>query len=111
MLLVSAPHFTWTTEKSNGVSRLAEKQGLPFVDLNLAEDLGIDWEQDTSDGGDHLNHSGTSKVSTYLGRLLRDEYGLADHRGDPAYASWDEALADFEYRVENEILGEDHSHG
>ena len=33
---------------------------------------------------------GGRKLSHYLGRLISEEYGLADHRGEAGYSSWEE---------------------
>ncbi|WP_026523034.1 hypothetical protein [Butyrivibrio sp. VCB2001] len=56
-------------------------------------DIGIDFESgtDTYDSS-HLNYYGATKFAHYLGAHLRYIYGadvIADHRGDPYYASWD----------------------
>ena len=46
---------------------------IKYNDLNLIyKDLGIDFEKDTADGGDHLNIYGAKKVSKYLGDYLND---------------------------------------
>ena len=72
----------WTGEK-----------GLPFLDLNtLTDEIGIDWQTDTKDHGDHLNLSGSKKVSAYLADYLSENYDLEDHRGEERFAKWDEAL-------------------
>ena len=36
---------------------------------------------------------GAEQITAYLGEHLLKEYGLEDHRGDPAYRSWDEMVA------------------
>jgi hypothetical protein len=73
----------------------AQSLGIPFLDLNLMlEELGIDFQTDFRDDGDHMNNTGAAKVTAYLGQVLSQEYGIADHRGDSAYAQWDEDLAD-----------------
>ena len=58
--------------------------------MNLSlEDIGLDWNTDTKDGGDHMNSAGAEKVSAYLADYLKDNYELTDHRGDKDYAEWD----------------------
>ena len=49
--------------------------------------------------GDHLNHFGSVKVTSFLADYLRDRGGLTDHRTDPAYSGWDQALKDYEARL------------
>ena len=72
----------------NTVSDIASINGLDFVNMNLMDDeTGIteaDWSLDR-----HMNGSGARKVAHWLGAFLQSEYGIADHRGDARYASWD----------------------
>ena len=65
-----------------------------------AEAEQIDWENDTFDGGDHLNLFGARKMTKYLGDYLASECDLTDHRGDPAYRSWQELWTSYEQEVE-----------
>lgn len=96
LLLVSTPSpVNWSYERHNGIQTFADELGCDYVDLNL-ESLGIDWTKDTFDKGDHLNHFGSVKVTSFLADYLRDRSGLTDHRSDPAYSGWDQALKDYE---------------
>lgn len=96
LLLVSTPSpVNWSYERHNGIQTFADELGCDYVDLNL-EPLGIDWTKDTFDKGDHLNHFGSVKVTSFLADYLRDRGGLTDHRSDPAYSGWDQALKDYE---------------
>ena len=53
--------------KHKAVSEWADEYGIEFIDLNLMqEELGIDWNTDTKDGGDHLNIEGSKKVTGFL---------------------------------------------
>ena len=92
IVLVSVPSpENWNYEKHNAVQALAEKSGIDFVDLNLACDkLGIDWNQDTKDQGNHLNYTGASKVSGYIGQYLSQKMRLPDHRKDENYRHWND---------------------
>ena len=73
LVLVSAPaplHFTY--EKHNALAALAEAEGLTYLDLNLAGDaLDIDYGTDMLDGGDHINATGTEKVTDYLAAWMQ----------------------------------------
>lgn len=70
----------------------SNEKGLPFLDLNtLTDEIGIDWQTDTKDHGDHLNLSGSKKVSAYLADYLSEHYDLKDHRGEDRFSRWDEA--------------------
>ena len=94
LLLVSTPSpVNWSYERHNGIQRFAQELDCPYLDLNL-EPLGIDWTQDTFDQGDHLNHYGAVKVTRFLADYLRQE-DLPDHRGDPAYETWEQKWQDY----------------
>lgn len=101
-LLLSVPSSqNWDMKKHNTIADLAEKRGLSYVDLNLLTDeLGIDWETDTKDRGDHLNYFGAQKVTTYLGTYLKETYSLPDHRGDELYNGWDTCLQQYQKEVD-----------
>ena len=78
-------------EKYAAVDAYAKEKGIKHYELNLDIDsIGIDWSTDTSDGGDHLNMFGAEKTSIYLGKLLKEDFNLPDHRGEDKYKSWDE---------------------
>lgn len=102
LLLLNVPSSkNWSMRKHNTIADLAEKRNLSYLDLNLLTDeLGINWETDTKDEGDHLNYFGAVKVSTYLGNYLKENYALPDHRGDKTYASWDDCLKRYQQQVD-----------
>lgn len=80
----------YDTTRLNAVSEYADTRGLTYIDLNRNwQEIGIDWSHDTRDEGDHLNEYGVAKVTAYMGHYLADNLELADHRGEPAYSSWD----------------------
>ena len=100
LVLFSAPSpANWTMRRHNTVSDTAESLGVPYIDGNLL-DLGIDWEADTYDQGDHLNYYGAKKVTEYLGQYLQDAYSLPDRRSIAAYAPWTQDAAAFQARIE-----------
>ena len=50
----------------------AEKYDLPLVDFNvISGEIGIDWQADMLDGGDHVNDTGTQKMTDYLANWLQ----------------------------------------
>ena len=70
---------------------------VPYLDLNLnTEELGIDWNLDTLDGGDHLNYTGCQKATAYLQRYMQTHYTLPDRRKDARYETWNKRAAEFE---------------
>lgn len=105
LVLVSTPSTkNWNYARHNTVAFFAWQEDLPYIDLNLETGmLPIDWEKDTRDKGDHMNYWGAVKVSSYLAQKLQQQYGLADHRGDGRYRSWEDALQNYENTVEREL--------
>ena len=100
LVLFSAPSpANWTMRRHNTIRDTAESLGLPYIDGNLL-DLGIDWDTDTYDRGDHLNYSGAAKVTAWIGDYLRRSYALPDRREDPDYHAWDRDAAAFRARLE-----------
>lgn len=98
LLLVTAPSpANHTMQRHNEVQTLADNLGVPYLDLNLnTEELGIDWNLDTLDGGDHINYNGCRKVTAYLQQYLQTHYTLPDRRKDARYEAWDKRTAEFE---------------
>ena len=82
-------------EQINLIGKIAEKHNVPFVNFNqMFDELGIDGNADFADTG-HLNVRGAEKISSYLADYLSAHYDLPDHRGDPAYKSWEQASRHF----------------
>ena len=91
LILVSAPSpVNWNYARHNAIKALAGENGIPFLDLNL-EPVGIDWNSDTRDKGDHLNHFGATKVSDFIGTYLTASFPLRDRRQDAHYQNWQDA--------------------
>lgn len=90
LLLVSIPCAkSWSSARHNAVAAYAQENGLTYLDLNtLTGSFGFDWEQDTADGGMHLNAVGARKVSGCLGKYLKEHYQLPDRRGSTDWSLW-----------------------
>ncbi len=72
---------------------IADEYGIPYIDYNDSYwNIGLDYSADFADW-QHLNVRGGIKMSLELGNDLMkfwgEKYGIVDHRGDPAYASYD----------------------
>ena len=81
---------SWNYQKHNAVKDYADKNGIPFLDLNIDRDrFGFDWKTDTRDGGNHLNNRGARKATLFIGEYLSENYSLSDHRKDEAFKDWD----------------------
>ena len=89
LVLLSVPSpLNHSMAKHNAAAAFADAHGLPYIDMNLMEDLGINWEEDFLDGGDHLNLPGAIKATARLEEYLTEHFSLPDHRGEAAYESW-----------------------
>ncbi len=97
LVLTAAPNAkNWTYSKNEALTEYAEKYGLDFVDLNMhLEDMGIDWETDTMDGGNHMSFEGSKKTTAFFGKYLKDNFDLTDHRGDPKYNGWEKDIKEY----------------
>ena len=85
----------------DAMESFAKEKGVTYIDLNeKTDEMGMDWTQDTNDGGDHMNLNGARKVVKYFGNYFRENLNLTDHRGDPAYSDWDEELVEYDKLVE-----------
>lgn len=97
LILVSAPStVNWNQIMSNGIAAMADRLGIPYLDLNLMpEEVPIDWEKDSFDGGDHLNVNGAKKVSAFMGKWLAETGLFEDKRTWEAYSQWNQFLQEY----------------
>ena len=75
----------------NTEADLAAECGVPFVNFNSSESYhqcGLDFAADF-ESHNHLNYRGSVKFTRVLGELITNGMDLPDHRGDPAYQSWE----------------------
>lgn len=103
VLLVWAPspiHFSYA--KHNKMVQYATEKNLPFIDMNLLDELNIDLNSDILDGGDHVNIYGTIKMTAYIEEYLNSNYNLPDRRGDEKYSHFNERCNRFFEKL-NEI--------
>lgn len=113
LVLVKAPSIYphWYTEWDAQMENYAKKYGLTYLNfLEMFEETGVDLSVDTYDGGLHLNLSGAEKLSTYFGKILVEEYGVADHRGEAKYkAVWEEKVKFYNEKREEQLsmIGKD----
>lgn len=90
----------------NGVREYLADQGVECIDLNRDSALyGLDYETDFADIT-HLNYAGAQKATRYLMEELCARYDFADHRGDDAYALWEENRQYDAYQVQRQALTE-----
>lgn len=97
LFLISAPSpQNMSSRKHNTLEGLASQYNLPYLDMNEAlEEIGIDWEYDTPDQGDHLNWWGARKASRYLAHWLMETGLLSNRKGESGYDVWDSSCNSF----------------
>ena len=98
LVLIKAPtnsvKYYWYDEWDAQIVDYAKANDLTYYNfIGMDEELGLDWSTDTYDAGLHLNVYGAEKFTSYLGKLLRDQHGVADHRGDATLdALWEQRI-------------------
>lgn len=105
ILFVEFPSATsWNYAKHNFVKEFTDELGIPFIDMNLLiEEIGIIWEKDYCDMGNHLNFDGSRKTTKYLADYLKEHYELIDHRDDKAYSDWQKSLEIYHKQLKKTI--------
>ena len=103
LILMKAPSVYpfWYEEYDSQIREYTQRHGLRYYNfLDHAEEIGIDYSQDTYDGGQHLNLSGAVKLSNYFAKILTREHGLEDHRNDPGIArEYTQKLARYDAQI------------
>lgn len=92
LILVEIPSgVSWSQNLSDKVNKFAVEHNTEFIDINQhTDEMGFDWNKDTSDAGEHLNVYGAEKVTSFLGKILKSKYDLPDRRLEEEYKSWNE---------------------
>ena len=88
LILIKSPSLYphWYEEWDEQIEKYADENGLVYINyIDTMDEMGIDMSVDTYDGGLHLNLYGAEKLSLEFGRMLKENYDLADHRGDETY--------------------------
>ncbi len=97
LVLVKAPSLYpyWYEQWDEQMKEYAEKNEIAYINLlDSTEEAGIDFKEDTYDGGLHMNLSGAEKLTDYFGKWMKLRYDLADHRSEEEYKKvYDEKVA------------------
>lgn len=96
LILIKSPSVYpyWYEEWDEQIVTYAKENDLTYINfLDVADEIGIDYQADTFDGGLHLNLSGAEKFSRYFGKILSETYGVPDQRTNPETKKiWDEKV-------------------
>lgn len=85
LILIKSPSVYpyWHDEWDEQIVDYAKANDIEYINfLKLNDEIGIDYQKDTYDGGLHLNLSGAEKFTLYLGNILKEKYELKDYRND-----------------------------
>ncbi|MCQ2417294.1 MAG: SGNH/GDSL hydrolase family protein [Oscillospiraceae bacterium] len=96
LILIKAPSLYpfWYDQWDQQIEEFAEQYHLPyinFLDENMLEQTGIDFAEDTYDGGLHMNVYGAEKLSCWMGDYLVNRQGVRSHSDNQKLAEeWSE---------------------
>ena len=101
-IIFSVPSTTtWNYEKHNVLEEFTKNENISFIDFNvLVDDIGIDWNADTLDAGEHMNYYGSIKLTNYFEKYLEENNLLESHKNDSKYKSWDYDLKKYKEEIE-----------
>ena len=107
LVLLKAPSLepVWQPQWEEEIKTYSEKYNLDYINM-LADyaKVGIDFTKDTYDGGLHMNVYGAEKCADYLGRFLREKYGLEDRRKNKSSAEiWKNKEARYEAKKRDQL--------
>lgn len=91
IMVVIAPYGGMTMEDQQRLrtaEEIAREYQAPFFNYNLTGDMQIDYGTDMYNTS-HLNGRGSRKFASKWGEYIAGQYEIPDHRGDPAYDSWE----------------------
>lgn len=95
VLMFQPPHETEAIDKSGieQMQQITETYGYDFLDLSTEYEniVGIDDANDFSDY-DHLNVYGTRKLTSYLGKLAVEKYGIHSETTGSEKSRWEKSV-------------------
>lgn len=97
LVLMKAPSVYphWYPQWDKRIKEYASKHNLHyfnFLDENLKEEVGTDYNTDTYDGGLHMNLYGAEKLSVFMGKFLKNNFDIPDRRKSDISEVWDEKV-------------------
>ncbi len=103
-------------KEANLVSKIADDLNVLFYGLGYENVIDTDTDlfncflKEKTDylsvyDNSHLNPSGARKVTDYIGNILRNDFNVPDHRGEAAYAKWDEDYKEYRNYIFGKMRG------
>lgn len=109
LILIKTPTTAWTLREHNSLGIFADNNGLPFYDMNVDtvyNKISFNYNEDVSDNWGHANFQGAIKLTRFIGKILREEYGLLPHKSAPWEAgkeTYANVKADYELQNEKNL--------
>lgn len=108
LILIKAPSLSpvWWDKWDEQMVEYANKHGLAYYNLlEVADEVGINWQTDTYDAGLHLNVYGAEKLSSYFGKILSEKHNIPDRRNDKDISElWAEKCETYHNRKKSFLL-------
>lgn len=96
LLLIAVPYLATgeyeNRQKSlNSIYDIADELKVPYIDMfHNMDEIGLDRRYDFAEW-QHLNINGAKKVSSYIGKYIKENYNIKDRRNDTELSQkWDE---------------------
>lgn len=97
VVLTEMPSMTsWNYARHNYVQQFADENNLDFIDFNLMlKEINFDMQSDWRDSGNHLNYSGASKTTSYLGDYISKNFNIKSLKNDKSFDYWNDSVDSF----------------
>lgn len=99
LILMKSPSLYpyWYEEWDTQMKDYAAENQIKYLNCVNNDEIGLNFQTDTFDGGLHLNVGGAEIYSNFLGRWLQNETGISDLRSDTGLSmEWEKKAADYE---------------
>lgn len=99
LILMKSPSLYpyWYEEWDAQIKTYAAEHEIRYLNCVNNDEIGLNFQTDTFDGGLHLNVAGAEIYSNFLGRWLQNEIGISDLRDDGELVqAWSTKAADYE---------------
>lgn len=99
LILMKSPSLYpyWYEEWDAQIKTYAAEHEIRYLNCVNNDEIGLNFQTDTFDGGLHLNVAGAEIYSNFLGRWLQNEIGISDLRDDGELVqAWNSKAADYE---------------
>lgn len=101
---ISQQTYTLRRNAAYALEEYAQQKHVGYLNLiDGNEEIGLDPECDTVDG-QHLNYSGSLKMTDYLGRYISENYAVQDHRPESAYSYMNDAYEKYRGYLAEKLL-------